>query len=154
MMTQCSFINLTFSSELCWKKIAFLFFSYFHGIYSWYTISKLTPYRKIFSTIYNMPFPISIDSFMKHLSEGSLTNLKWISWHNANRYDFDILLMSNWKYHMDINTWGQYDVKNVSIIYPLSEKNCENKFWLKTNLAEISFLLINLMSICCWQLTS
>ena len=30
-----------------------------------------------------------------------------IAWH-INRPDFDILLMSNCKYNMDINTWGQW----------------------------------------------
>ena len=37
-----------------------------------------------------------------------------VSWHNINRPDFDTLLMSDFKYQLDINTQGQYDVKNVS----------------------------------------
>ena len=64
--------------------------------------------------------------------------------HKVNRPDFDILLMSNWQYHMDINTWGQYEGKNVSRKWPLATF-LENKFlvektfWLKTNFAWISF---------------
>ena len=41
-------------------------------------------------------------------------NLKLMSeidqYHDIIRPDVDILLMSNCKYHMDINTWAQSDV--------------------------------------------
>ena len=55
-------------------------------------------------------------------------NIWSISWPNINIPDFDIWLMSNSKYHMDINTWGQYDVKSVSRKWPLP------KILVKTNL--------------------
>ena len=49
-------------------------------------------------------------------------NIWSVSWYNINRPTFDILLMSNCKYHMDINTWAQYEVKNVSIKWPLAKQ--------------------------------
>ena len=46
--------------------------------------------------------------------------------------------MSNCKYYMDINTWGQYDVKNVSRKWPLAKQIGEKKIgsqksYLKNN---------------------
>ena len=52
-----------------------------------------------------------------------------ISWDDITRPDFDIVLMSNCNY-MDINTWGQYDVKNVSRKWPLTKTIAEKEFWL------------------------
>ena len=54
--------------------------------------------------------------WVRCLSVGTQTSTDvkmWsVSWH-INRPDIHIVLMSNCKY-MDINIWGQYDVKNVS----------------------------------------
>ena len=47
-----------------WKKNSYLFCSYFHWPIHCILI-KLTPYRKIFSAIYNMPCPVSIYILMK-----------------------------------------------------------------------------------------
>ena len=58
-------------------------------------------------------------------------NIWSISWHNINRPDFDILLMSDGKYHMDINTWGQCDVKSVSRKWQMTNNLVEKEFWLK-----------------------
>ena len=62
-----------------WGKYAFSFFFHiFMNRFIVYYISKLTSYRKIFATIYNMPGPVSIYILQKHpetVQRGSL-NLK------------------------------------------------------------------------------
>ena len=59
-----------------------------------------------------------------------------ITWHNIHRPIVDILVMSNYKYHMDINTWGQFDVKNVSRNWLLAQILGEKEYWLKKMLVE------------------
>ena len=77
-----------------------------------------------------------------------------LSWHNIYGPDLDILLTSNCKCHMSINTWGQYDVKNVYRQRPLwknveKKKLVENKVgWKKM----VWFWCVT--SIWCQQLTS
>ena len=70
-------------------------------------------------------------------------NIWSISWHDTNRPDFDVMLMSNCKYYMDINIWGQYDVKNVSRKWTLTKKYEQHFDW-KT----FWFRKIVLMSMC------
>ena len=61
-----------------------------------------------------------------------------ISWH-ITRPDFDIMLKSNCKYHMDINTWCQHDVKNVSKKWAL-QKQCVNIFCCRKSILAENFV--------------
>ena len=91
-------------------------------------------------------------------------NICSISWHNINGLDLDILpnQMSDCKYHIDINTWGQYDVKNVSRKLPLRKQMVKKDFGWKQILicfpfkcqCAISLWRQQLTSIWCRQLTS
>ena len=65
-----------------------------------------------------------------------------ISWH-MNRPDFDILLMSNCKYHIDINTWGQYNIKNVFRKWSLAIILSENEFWKKKHFGWFYFVSVS-----------
>ena len=57
-----------------------------------------------------------------------------ISWHNINRYDFDILLMSNCKYHMGINMISRMCLENDQWQNNLVKK----KFGLKKMLVDVN----------------
>ena len=54
------------------------------------------------------------DKFQWALERQINIKLWSVTWLNIDRPNFDILLRTNCKYHMDINTYGQYYIKNMS----------------------------------------
>ena len=74
------FKSLMFFLNTVGKKIIFQLFFIFSWNNSLYTISKLTPYRKIFPAIYNISSPVSIH----FLSNKNLSETISRGWFNFN----------------------------------------------------------------------
>ena len=91
-MTHCSSTHfhlalkkVWFFSWSLWKKTVFLFFSIFSLTDLLYSISKHTPHRNIFPTMYNMQGNVSIYCLTKKCPE----TIQW-GWLNLNK-----LILSN-----------------------------------------------------------
>ena len=103
---------------------------------------------------------VDMDLLLKILSQWALTlqiDVKSgsILWYHTNRRDFDIKLIPNCKYHMEININHQCDVKNVSRKLPLVKQIMKTNFAWKLILAETFFYVsVQLTPIWCRQLMS
>ena len=84
-------------------------------------------------------------------------NIWSISWHEINRPDFDIVLMSNCKYHMDNNitmSWMCLENDRWQQIFGKNNIWLKKTFWLNFLCqCATSIWYQQLTSIWCWQLT-